>query len=190
MSGYSGPAVKPIALRFISELAKNRELRLPLSGIGGMERWEDAAMFLLMGASNLQITTGIMRYGYRIIESLSEGMEDYLAAKGMKSVTELVGLGLTKVVDPSEHHQTKHVVSAVDQDKCIGCGLCHIVCNDGANQAMKFDPAARKAEVDEGRCVGCLLCKHVCPVWDCIGSKEIEGLNVGGMHEGAVGFIE
>lgn len=189
MSGYSGPAVKPIALRFISELAKDRELRLPLSGIGGIERWEDAAMFLILGASNLQITTGIMRYGYRIIESLIEGTEDYLAAKGMKSVTELVGLGLTNLVDPSEHQQTKHVVSIVDKDKCIGCGLCHIVCNDGANQAMNFDSGTRKAEVDEGRCVGCLLCKHVCPVWDCIESKEIEGLNVGGMHEGAVGFV-
>ncbi len=190
ISGYSGPAVKPIALRFIAELAQSTELGLPVSGLGGMETWRDAAMFLLMGASNLQATTAVMRYGYRIIESLSEGLEDYLETKGLRSVTELVGAGLPFTVEPSEHHQTKHVVSKVDPDKCIGCGLCHIVCHDGANQAMKFDSEARKAEVDQERCVGCLLCKHVCPVWDCISTEETDASVTGGQHEDALAFVQ
>ncbi|MBN2446840.1 MAG: NAD-dependent dihydropyrimidine dehydrogenase subunit PreA [Phycisphaerae bacterium] len=190
ISGYSGPAVKPIALRFVAELAQSKELGLPVSGLGGMETWQDAAMFLLMGASNLQCTTGIMRYGYRIAASLCGGLEDYLESKGMASVTELVGRGLQFTVDPSEHHQTKHVISKVDPDKCIGCGLCHIVCHDGANQAMMFDSVARTAEVDKDRCVGCLLCKHVCPVWDCITTEETSTLTHGGMHEDAVKFVE
>jgi dihydropyrimidine dehydrogenase (NAD+) subunit PreA len=190
ISGYSGPAVKPIALRFIAELAQSKELGLPVSGLGGIETWQDAAMFLLMGASNLQATTGVMRYGYRIIESIIEGLEDYLESKEMQSVTELVGRGLEFTVDPSEHHQNKHVISKVDPDKCVGCGLCHIVCHDGANQAMKFDRETRKAEVDKERCVGCLLCRHVCPVWDCISSEEIEERIVGGMHETALSFVE
>ncbi len=190
ISGYSGPAVKPIALRFVAELAQSKELGLPVSGLGGLETWRDAAMFLLMGASNLQVTTAVMRYGYRIVASLCGGLEDYLEAKGFASVTELVGRGLEFTVDPSEHHQTRHVISTVDADKCIGCGLCHIVCHDGANQAMRFDPLKRKAEVDEQRCVGCVLCGHVCPVWDCITTKEIEGPITGGMHEDALEFVE
>lgn len=189
ISGYSGPAVKPIALRFVAELAQSKELDLPVSGLGGMETWQDAAMFLLMGASNLQATTAVMRYGYRIIESLCGGLEDYLESKGLQSVGELVGRGLEFTVDPSEHHQTKHVVSKVNPDTCIGCGLCHIVCHDGANQAMKFDSEQRKAEVDQERCVGCLLCKHVCPVWDCISTEEIDHPITGGMHAAALEFV-
>jgi dihydropyrimidine dehydrogenase (NAD+) subunit PreA len=190
ISGYSGPAVKPIALRFVAELAQSKELSLPVSGIGGMETWQDAAMFLLMGASNLQITTAVMRYGYRIIESLIEGLEDYLELKGLHSVTELVGKGLDYLVDPSEHQQTKHVISTVDQDTCIGCGSCYVVCHDGANQAMNFDSQTRKASVEEERCVGCLLCRHICPVWDCITTKEVESYHVGGMHQDALQFVE
>ena len=190
ISGYSGPAVKPIALRFVAELAQSKELDLPVSGLGGMETWQDAAMFLLMGASNLQATTAVMRYGYRIVESLCGGLKDYLESKGFKSVSELVGRGLEFTVDPSEHHQTKHVISKVDPDKCVGCGLCHVVCHDGANQAMKFDRDTRKAEVDRERCVGCLLCKHVCPIWDCISTEEIDAPIAGGMHRAALDFVE
>ena len=190
ISGYSGPAVKPIALRFVAELAQSKELGLPVSGLGGLETWQDAAMFLLMGASNLQVTTAVMRYGYRIVESLCGGLEDYLESKGLAGVTELVGKGLDFTVDPGEHHQTRHVISKVDPDKCIGCGLCHVVCHDGANQAMQFDSVARKAEVDRERCVGCLLCKHVCPVWDCITTEEIDKVIAGGMHSDAMNFVE
>ena len=190
ISGYSGPAVKPIALRFIAEMAQCKNLGLPLSGIGGIETWSDAVMFLLMGATTVQSTTAVMRYGYRIIEDLTEGLEDYLAARGLDSAQSLIGLGLQNLVDPSEHHQKMHVISKVDEEKCIGCGLCHIVCHDGANQAMTFDTEKRKAKVDEERCVGCLLCKHVCPIWDCISTTEIDHPVTGGMHEDALRFIQ
>jgi dihydropyrimidine dehydrogenase (NAD+) subunit PreA len=189
ISGFSGPAVKPIALRFVAELAQSKELSLPVSGIGGLETWQDAAMFLLMGASNLQVTTGIMHYGYRIIEPLCEGLADYLESKGLASVRDLVGRGLPQTVDPSEHHQAKHVISKVDADKCIGCGLCHVVCYDGANQAMQFDREQRKARVEGDLCVGCLLCQHVCPVWDCITSEETDHAVTGGMHKVALDFV-
>jgi dihydropyrimidine dehydrogenase (NAD+) subunit PreA len=190
ISGLSGPAVKPIALRFIAELAANREFTLPISGIGGIETWRDAAMFLLMGASTLQVTTGIMRYGYRIAESLCEGLEDYLEELGLQSVGQLVGAGVHLVVDPGEHHQARHIVAKVDKDQCIGCGLCHVVCWDGANQAMSFDTATRKAESDEERCVGCLLCQHVCPVWSCIGTAEVAAPVTSGMHSDALDLVE
>ena len=188
ISGFSGAAVKPIALRFVAELAQSSDVALPISGIGGVETWRDAAMFLLLGASNVQVTTGVMRYGYRLVESLTEGLEDYLESHGFQSVTEMIGSSLKFIVEPAEHHQTRNVIAKVDPDQCIGCGLCHIVCHDAANQAMGFDLFKRKAEADKERCVGCLLCQHVCPVWSCIGTEEIEGTIISGMHNDAVAF--
>jgi len=146
-------------------------------------------MFLLLGATNLQVTTAVMHYGYRIVESMQEGLEDYLETLGYESVTQLVGKSLGAIVDPAEHHQTAHVVAKVDPEKCIGCGLCHVVCHDGANQAMGFNTFTRKAEVDQERCVGCLLCRHVCPVWDCVGTGLVDAPVTSGMHRDAVEFV-
>jgi dihydropyrimidine dehydrogenase (NAD+) subunit PreA len=189
ISGTSGTMIKPMAMRFVAELGQSGEVGLPISGIGGIETWQDAAMFLLLGASNVQVTTAVMHRGYRIVESMREGLEDYLETLGLESVTQLVGKSLEHIVEPAEHHQGVHVIAKVDPDKCIGCGLCHVVCHDGANQAMGFNSLTRKAEVDEERCVGCLLCRHVCPVWDCIGTGEIPGPVASGMHRDAVDFV-
>jgi dihydropyrimidine dehydrogenase (NAD+) subunit PreA len=189
ISGYSGTAVKPIALRFVAELGQSTQVDLPVSGIGGIETWRDAAMFLLLGATNLQVTTAVMHYGYRIVESMQEGLEDYLETLGYESVTQLVGKSLKSIVDPAEHHQTAHVVAKVDPEKCTGCALGHVVCHDGANQAMGFNTFTRKAEVDEERCVGCLLCRHVCPVWDCVGTGLVDAPVTSGMHRDAVEFV-
>jgi dihydropyrimidine dehydrogenase (NAD+) subunit PreA len=190
ISGFSGPAVKPIALRFVAELGQSKEVGLPVSGIGGIETWQDAAMFVLLGATTLQVTTAVMRYGYRIVESLVEGLEDYLETRGFESITQLVGLSLGSIVEPSELQQNRHIVAKVDADQCIGCGLCHIVCHDAANQAMGFDHDARKAEVDQERCVGCLLCQHVCPVWGCVGTDEVAAPVTSGMHHDALVIVE
>jgi dihydropyrimidine dehydrogenase (NAD+) subunit PreA len=173
-TGFSGPAVKPIAMRFVSELYNSKELGLPVSGIGGIETWVDALHFLLLGAANLQVTTAIMRYGYRIVEDMIEGLSDYMIDHNIRSLDEIIGRAAQKIVDPSEFDTQYQVVSVVDQERCIGCGQCYISCQDGANQAMEFDGLTRKAKVNEERCVGCMLCKHVCPVWDCISHKEVD----------------
>ncbi|MDD3877765.1 MAG: NAD-dependent dihydropyrimidine dehydrogenase subunit PreA [Bacteroidales bacterium] len=173
-TGYSGKAVKPIAMRFVSELCNSKQLNLPVSAMGGIETWVDALHFLLLGATNLQVTSGIMRYGYRIVEDMIEGLSDYMIERQIKSLDEIIGKAAQKIVDPSDFNTRYQVVSVIDENKCIGCGQCFISCQDGANQAIKFDAATRKVSVNEERCLGCLLCKHVCPVWDCISYKEVD----------------
>ena len=170
ISGFSGQAGRPIALRFIAEMAKDPQLTIPLSGMGGLTTWRDAAEFLLVGASNLQCTTSIMRFGYRIVEDLCDGLRDYLKQTGVESVGDLVGRSLDKLVDPAELDHTTEAISQIDQDKCVGCGQCFIACQDGAHQAISLDEK-RKPVVDEDHCVGCLMCRHICPVDGCISYK-------------------
>ncbi len=174
ITGFSGPSAKPIAYRFVSELFTSPELKLPISGIGGITTWKDALGFVLLGATTVQVTTSVMRYGYRIVEDLIEGLSDYLEERSISSLDSLRGLSAKKLIDPSELNHRFQVVSQIDKDKCIGCGQCKISCMDGANSAIEFDLETRKANVNEEKCVGCLLCKHVCPVWDCISHKEVD----------------
>ncbi|MBI4700375.1 MAG: NAD-dependent dihydropyrimidine dehydrogenase subunit PreA [Deltaproteobacteria bacterium] len=170
ISGFSGPALRPTALRFVAEMAKAAELKIPISAIGGIGTWQDAAEFLLVGASNLQCTTAIMRFGYRIVEDMIEGLRDYLRRTGTPSVAALVGGALGSLTEPAMLDHTTEAVSQIDKDKCVGCGQCYIACQDGAHQAISLD-AERKATVDEDHCVGCLMCRHICPVDGCIGFK-------------------
>lgn len=174
ITGFSGPAARPIAMRFIAELFNSKELSLPVAGIGGVTTWMDALHFILLGATTVQVTTAIMRYGYRIVEDLIEGVGDFMIDRKIKSLSDIRGSAAKKLIDPSDLTHRYQVVSKIDEDKCIGCGQCYISCQDGANQAIKFDPEKRKAAVDEEKCVGCLLCRHVCPVWDCVSYKEVD----------------
>jgi dihydropyrimidine dehydrogenase (NAD+) subunit PreA len=179
ISGFSGPADRPIALRFIAELAKAKDLGLPISGMGGIVTWRDACEFLLLGSGNLQITTGVMRFGYRIVEDLKDGLRDYLASQGATSVQQIVGGALPKLVDPADLDHSTEAVSVIDAERCVGCGQCYIACQDAGNQAISFGTvgtvgtvgADRRPIVDEERCVGCLMCRHVCPVDDCVTHK-------------------
>ncbi|TGD34728.1 NAD-dependent dihydropyrimidine dehydrogenase subunit PreA, partial [Salmonella enterica subsp. enterica serovar Poona] len=79
----------PPALRGRPQARIHPELRdFPISGIGGIETWEDAAEFLLLGAATLQVTTAIMQYGYRIVEDMASGLRHYLADQGFASLQE------------------------------------------------------------------------------------------------------
>lgn len=163
VGGYSGAAVKPIALRFIAELAGNPDLRgMHISGMGGIETWVDALEFMLLGAGSVQITTAVMQYGYRIIDDLLDGLLGYINEKGFRSVEELVGLGLDSVKDTQELERDTIVFPKFLRNKCIGCGRCVISCRDGGHQALRFGED-RKPILKPGNCVGCHLCVLVCP---------------------------
>ena len=163
VGGYSGAAVKPIALRFIAELGKNPKLKgMHISGMGGVETWKDAMEFMALGAGSIQVTTAVMQYGYRIIDDLIDGMLGYLNEKGFQSVEELVGLGLDAVCDTENIERDTIVYPKFHRDKCIGCGRCAISCRDGGHQAIKFGED-RKPVLEPKKCVGCHLCTLVCP---------------------------
>ena len=162
IGGYSGNAVKPIALRFVVEIKQNEKVKnYFLSGMGGIENWEDALDFLELGCENLQVTTAIMQYGYRIIDDLKSGLALYLK-KQNKTVKDIIGSRINDVIDVEKMERDIAIFPKFLRNKCDGCGRCYISCMDGGHQAIKFGDD-RKPVLDGDKCVGCHLCKLVCP---------------------------
>jgi dihydropyrimidine dehydrogenase (NAD+) subunit PreA len=163
--GYCGPAVKPIALNMVSELARDPEFNIPISGIGGISTWRDAAEFMLLGAGNVQVCTAVMHYGYRIVEDMIDGLNRYLDEKGFASVNEIIGKSVNRVTDWGDLDLNYVVKAHVNEEHCIRCNLCYVACEDGAHQSFKFVESGghRYPRVIEEECVGCNLCALVCP---------------------------
>ncbi len=165
VGGYSGKAVKPIALRFIHSLTGCKDLKgIPVSGMGGIETWEDAAEFIALGCENIQVTTSVMQYGYRIIDDLIEGTKLYLNSHGYKSIKEIVGRALPNIIDAEDLNRDTICYPRFDKEKCIGCGRCYLSCFDGGHQAIKQQEESGKPVLSAAKCVGCHLCSVVCPV--------------------------
>ena len=175
VSGYSGRAVKPIALRFIYEMAKNPVLKnVQLSGIGGIETWRDALEFIQLGCRNVQVCTAVMQYGYRIIDDLLLGMKAYMKERGNSRLDELVGEELPNFVLPNALDRQTIVYPNIDRERCIGCGRCYTSCMDGGHQAISFDSTTRQPRIIGKNCVGCHLCRLVCPTGAIGAAKRIE----------------
>lgn len=157
--GYSGPAVKPIGLRVVSQLARN--LSLPIAGMGGISTWEHALEYLLLGAGFTQICTAVMLKGYGIISELIAGLEDYMMKKGFKSVAELTGISLKYLTDHAKLTKGKTMAVDLKEDWCMACGTCVTVCQDAGYQALSMNPD-KLLVIDREKCDGCSLCTHVC----------------------------
>jgi dihydropyrimidine dehydrogenase (NAD+) subunit PreA len=199
--GYCGPAVKPIALHMVASLARDRGIGIPISGIGGISNWRDAAEFIALGSTSVQVCTAVMHYGFRIVEDMIEGLSNYLDEHGMKSVNELRGRAVPNYKEWGELDLNYKVVAKIDPKTCIGCQLCVVACDDGAHQCIFTGASDRKRPpqahdpnnlaiapkpqiigliagdrvpwIDEPECVGCNLCQLVCPVPGCITMEEI-----------------
>jgi len=188
--GYCGPAVKPIALHMVGALARDPRIKIPISGIGGITTWRDAAEFIALGSTSIQVCTAAMHYGFRIVEDMIDGLSNYLDGKGMSSVNELRGRALPAFTEWGDLDLNYKVIAHVDPSKCIGCNLCYIACRDTAVNcihnadeslaaghvattrdsaiAASKDRGAHVVWVDETECIGCNLCSAVCPVPSCI----------------------
>ncbi len=162
IGGYSGRAVKPIALRFIWEMASDPQLhKVPLSGMGGVDTWRDAVEFLLLGANHVQITTAVMQYGARIIDDLLDGLTWYMREKAFSHLSELQGLGVENVTELDELNRQTKLLPRFNRKKCLGCGRCYLSCRDGGHEALRM--VNGKPVMNPRICVGCHLCVLVCP---------------------------
>jgi dihydropyrimidine dehydrogenase (NAD+) subunit PreA len=163
-SGHSGSMVKPVGLKMVSDLAKDSELNLPISGIGGIETWIDAVEYLSVGASNVQLTTAVITYGYRIIEDLIEGLMDFLSDNQFDCLEDLKGVALDKLVHTAKFDLSQQGHATFNLNKCIGCGRCYIACQDAGSGKLGWDCIQRKPEIFEKECFSCMSCQFVCPV--------------------------
>ena len=168
--GYAGPAVKPIALHLVSQVARDEEVDLPISGIGGINNWKDATEFILLGASSVQVCTAVMHHGFRIVEDMIDGLSNWMDSKGFNTLDDVIGKSLHRVDDFGNFNLLHKTTARIDQEKCIHCNLCYIACEDGAHQCIDLTPVNGHNEtvVREEDCVGCDLCSIVCPVDGCI----------------------
>ena len=174
ISGYSGAAVKPIALRFCANLLQDEIVgKRDLSGIGGIETWKDAAEFLALGCKTVQVTTAIMQYGYRIVEDMCNGLAHFMDERGYDNLEEFIGCALPNIIPAEELNRDFRLLPKFDDKKCVGCGRCYVSCYDAAHQAIDWNEKKRRPELNDN-CVGCHLCLNVCPVQGCITPGEIQ----------------
>jgi len=175
--GYCGPAVKPIALSMVSEIARDPATRgLPISAIGGIATWRDAVEFMALGAGTVQVCTATMVYGFRIVEDMVEGLKNWMDEKGYARLDDFVGLAVPNVTD-WQYLNLNYVVKAhIAQDLCIKCGRCYVACEDTSHQAItNTKDGQRHFDIVDAECVGCNLCASVCPVENCITMVPMTG---------------
>lgn len=171
--GYCGPAVKPIALNMVAEIARNVETAdLPISGIGGVSTWRDAVEFMALGAGNVQVCTAAMTYGFKIVQEMISGLSQYMDKKGISSVDEIVGRAVPKAKDWQDLNLNYVTKAEINQDLCIKCGRCYASCEDTSHQAIAMSED-RVFTVKDEECVACNLCVNVCPVEGCITMREL-----------------
>ena len=166
--GYCGAAVKPIALHMVAALAREKHFGLPISGIGGVCNWRDAVEFILLGSSTVQVCTEVMLRGYKIVQDMTDGLQEYMRTHNFERIDQMVGKAVPGFSEWGNLDLNYETVAKIDADKCIGCQLCVAACHDGAHQCIHPQEGTRVPRIDESECVGCNLCQIVCPVQECI----------------------
>ncbi len=169
--GYCGPAVKPIALCMVGEIARDPECKnIPISAIGGISNWHDAAEFIALGAGSLQVCTAAMHHGFKIVEDMIDGLSNWMDDKGYKTLEDFRGLAVPNYKNWGDLNMNFETKAVIDEDACIQCGKCFAACEDTSHQAILAENinGERKYSVITDECVGCNLCELVCPVDDCI----------------------
>jgi dihydropyrimidine dehydrogenase (NAD+) subunit PreA len=174
--GYCGPAVKPIALNMVAEIARDKTTSgFPISAIGGITTWRDAAEFIAMSAGTVQVCTAAMTYGFKIVEEMISGLSRWMDEKGYATIEDFRGRAVPNVTDWQYLNLNYIMKAKIDQDACIKCGRCYAACEDTSHQAISNSKnGKRHFEVMDDECVACNLCVEVCPVQDCITMERMD----------------
>ena len=174
--GYCGPAVKPIALNMVAEIARDKTTSgFSISAIGGITTWKDAAEFIAMSAGTVQVCTAAMTYGFKIVEEMISGLSRWMDEKGYHAIEDFRGRAVPNVTDWQSLILNYIMKARIDQDACIKCGRCYAACEDTSHQAISnTKDGKRHFEVMDDECVACNLCVEVCPVQDCITMERME----------------
>jgi dihydropyrimidine dehydrogenase (NAD+) subunit PreA len=165
-----------MALHMCAEIARNAGTAgLPMSAIGGISNWRDAAEFIALGAGTTQVCTAVMHYGFKIVEDMIDGLSDWMDQKGYAKISDFQGMAVPNITDWQNLNMNYEIVAEIEQTKCVKCGLCHIVCEDTSHQAISAEKikGERRYEVIDKECVGCNLCMHVCPE-NCITMRKVD----------------
>ena len=171
--GYCGPAVKPIALNMVGQIARDPDMAgLPISGIGGVTTWRDAAEFLAMGAGNVQVCTAAMTYGFRIVQEMIDGLNAWMDEKGHADLSAIQGRAVPQFVEWQDLNLNYVTKARISQADCIKCGRCFAACEDTSHQAIAMSEDRTFTVIDE-ECVACNLCVNVCPVEGCITMERL-----------------
>jgi dihydropyrimidine dehydrogenase (NAD+) subunit PreA len=158
--GYSGSGLKPVSLRCTSSIAKSVDL--PIMGCGGIERWQDAAEYIAVGATVVQLCTAVMWHGFGIVSRLIGGLETYLTQTINLDLEDLRGRALPQIGTFADLDLSTRMVALVDAEGCTGCGICVEACRCGGYQAIALPDET--AEVNDKKCDGCGLCVGLCPI--------------------------
>jgi len=171
--GYCGPAVKPIAMSMVSEIARAQDTAgMPISGIGGITTWRDAAEFMALGCGNVQVCTAAMTYGFKIVQEMISGLSQWMDEKGYTDTSQFVGMAVPNTTDWQYLNLNYIAKAKIDEDLCISCGRCYAACEDTSHQAIAMSDDRVFSVIDE-ECVACNLCVNVCPVENCITMEQM-----------------
>ena len=148
---------------------------MPISGIGGVNNWRDAAEFIALGSGTVQVCTAAMVYGFRIVQDMCSGLSNFMDEQGYTSVAQMVGKAVPSITGWSNLNLNHVEKAVINQDNCIQCGRCYVACEDTSHQAISATKdGKRHFEIKDDACVGCNLCVSICPVPDTLSMRTLK----------------
>lgn len=157
--GYSGPGLKPIALKCVNDLIISPGL--PVIASGGVSSGFDAAEFLLLGAPLVEVCTAVMIHGYSIVSQMKSELLEFMMWHDFSKISDFLGMGHAQISQFACLDTLFKVHPQMDKEKCTSCQKCFTSCMDAGYQAISI--VDNFPVINLETCTGCSLCHHICP---------------------------